>query len=50
MRDPSLELEKPAPFPKVVLLFPRGLPPTTLGVILVLAIGLPDMKIDHEGT
>ena len=34
MRDPSLELEKPAPFPKLVLLLPRGLPLTALGVIL----------------
>ena len=34
MRDPSLKMEKPAPFPKVVMLLPRGLPTTTLGMIL----------------
>ena len=47
MRDPSLELEKPTPFPKVVLLLPQGLPLTTLGSILSankLAL-LPGMRL-----
>ena len=34
MRDPSLETEKPSPFPKVVVLLPWGSPSTTLGAIL----------------
>ena len=34
MRDPSLEMENPTPFLKVVLFLPWGSPSTTLGAIL----------------
>ena len=36
MRDPSLERKKPGPPLKVVLLLPKDLPSTTLGILWVL--------------
>ena len=41
MRDPSLEMENPTPFLKVVMLLPRGSPSTNLGVILSASNLLP---------